>query len=134
MITTNRVQWLITATVLFLLSGCGNRAKRDLYLEKVELRQKIDKAILEIDQELEDIREEMLRVVNDKPHRNDQRRRLEEYREELILKLDEIEEAKANGWDEIKTEADSSLKQLESTMREIQAEPEMSPYIYTTPR
>ncbi len=115
---------IIVLITTFLSTTCTKREPEDLIHKKLELRQRLDKKILEIDKKLETLHEKM--VVQDSLQEIETKatiNKLKVLRAELLQTLNKIENISENEWDNFKNKTDVKLANTDSTLKMILYDP-----------
>lgn len=121
-----KISIILSSFILFMLMvmSCSNQEDQSFTQSKLDLRQRIDEMILEIDEELEDLNERIAsddttQIIETKNDINN----LKVRRAELDQVLEEIKNISKKEWDSFKQKTDVKLVNIDSTLREIRFEP-----------
>lgn len=132
-----KISIILSSFILFMLMvmSCSNQEDQSFTLKKLDLRQRIDEMILEIDEELQDLNESIAsgdstQIIETKKDINN----LKVRRAELFAVVEEMKNISKKEWGSFKQKTDVKLVKIDSTLREIRFEPaetqvpELTPY------
>ena len=110
---------------LMLLISCGQQQK-DFQAKKLDLRQKVDAAVLKIDKQIEQVR----KSVEDSTSQRSYVDALTSFRGDLSQDRTELSDVDMGDWSTFKTQVDTTLQQLDQLVEGIRLQemPQINPY------
>jgi hypothetical protein len=120
--------FILSLLFLLMAAACGQRESEAFVQKKLDLRQRIDEAVLNIDESLENVhrrlaaaqtREDSTQVVKLSSYVDD----LESVRGSLNHKLDEVADVKQGGWQNFKSQTEDTLAEVRATIELVQVDP-----------
>ena len=108
---------LIFFAGFLLLLSCGEQESESLKQAKLDARQKIDQAILEIDEELENMQEKIEFMEGyAKDVVKERQQYLEQVREQLDQRADSLEIIKEKEWENYQHTIELKIQQMEDSL------------------
>ena len=110
-------QLIVLLTGVLLLLSCGDQGSESLKQAKLDARQKIDQAILEIDEELENMQEKIEFMEGYAEELVKERQQyLEKVREQLDQKADSLEMINEKEWENYQHTIELKIQQMEDSL------------------